>query len=562
MRRNIRGLQIVLLALCILPAAAFAAGTPLKPADALLPWTAESQYLVGHVENVPELAKTVLSWSALSGDASEELGLEEARAIIDQLPFVSVAAGGGIGKGVLHAHIAATVKESFQPMLGRMVTGTLTSDDKGTFGAFGIQLEGPFSPRENVSVYRVQGLSFGPIGFYVGAKENLLLMGFTADEVLACMDALADPAKRINVPRAFREPNFFLFNDNGLLQMGLLAGGVPVLLRDVVHFEAAFGMKGDDWSAGISTNLAKAMFSAEDLAKFAPVKTQPLLIGGGSVVSVMHTPLVFDQFRRSLLQYGGEEGADAYKEITEGIRQFGLEEDDLRNLLTGTVTAVIGGTANYAGTAGPGAYVVLNGQGDAAKKVYDALTGVVSGLGAPMEQPKVEGWDSVTALDMMGTLTFAVKGPTLLLGVLDAKQLASPAKPSQELATLLARNDLYGWIFLDNQELLKELLNVVKNREHWRQFMGSDTDDVMKGIFTIRDAVARMRSFRLEASGLDTVRMIVGMVVPGGDVEKAWMEAASAWKTDVEMRRKALENAKEAPKDLQKNPKKDEKKSN
>ena len=109
---------------------------------------------------------------------------------------------------------------------------------------------------------------------------------------------------------------------------------------------------------------------------------------------------------------------------------------------------------------------------------------------------------------------------------------------------------------MDNQGLLRELLNVVKNRETWRQIMGPDTDDVMEGIFTIRDAVARMRSIRLEASGLDTVRLVVGMLTPTADAEKAWSEAAAAWKTDREMRQKALEGAKEAPKDLKKNPKK------
>ena len=70
------------------------------------------------------------------------------------------------------------------------------------------------------------------------------------------------------------------------------------------------------------------------------------------------------------------------------------------------------------------------------------------------------------------------------------------------------------------------------------------------------DAVARMRSIRLEASGLDTVRLVVGMLTPGADVEKAWSEAAEAWKTEGEMRRKAIEGSKEAPKDLKKNPKK------
>ena len=556
MRRNVRSLWIVLFALCVIPTASLAAGTPLNPSDALLPWTAESQYLVGRIDNVPELAKTILSWSALSGDASKELGLEDVKAILDALPFVSVAAGGGIGKGAIHAHVAATVKEPFQPMLGRLAAGTLTDEDKGAFGMFGVKLEGPFTPKESVSVYRVEGLSLGPIGAYVGAKENLLLLGFTADEVLACMDALADPAKRINVPRAFKEQNYFILNDNGLLQMGLLAGGVPVLLKDVVHFEAAFGLQGDDWGAGFFTNLAKAMLSKEELEKFVPIKTPPLLVGGGNVVSALHTPLVFDQFRKSLLQYGGEDGADAYKELLEAAQQVGLTEDDLRNLLTGTLTAVVGGAANYAGATGPGAYVVMEGMGDAAKKVYDMLTGMAGGMGAPMETPTVEGWDSVTGLNVGATVTLAVKGSKLFVGALDTKQLAAPSAPSQELSTLLARNDLYGWFFMDNQGLLRELLNVVKNRETWRQIMGPDTDDVMEGIFAIRDAVARMRSIRLEASGLDTVRLVVGMLTPSADAEKAWGEAAAAWKTDREMRQKALEGAKEAPKDLKKNPKK------
>ena len=83
MRRNVRSLWIVLFALCVIPTASLAAGTPLNPSDALLPWTAESQYLVGRIDNVPELAKTILSWSALSGDASKELGLEDVKAILD-----------------------------------------------------------------------------------------------------------------------------------------------------------------------------------------------------------------------------------------------------------------------------------------------------------------------------------------------------------------------------------------------------------------------------------------------------------------------------------------------
>jgi hypothetical protein len=85
----------------------------------------------------------------------------------------------------------------------------------------------------------------------------------------------------------------------GMLQMGLLAGGVPVLLKDVVIFEAGFGLRGRRLGAGFFSNLAKAMLSKKSWEKFcSPSRRPPLWSAGGMSFSALHTPLVFDQFRK------------------------------------------------------------------------------------------------------------------------------------------------------------------------------------------------------------------------------------------------------------------------
>jgi hypothetical protein len=83
-------------------------------------------------------------------------------------------------------------------------------------------------------------------------------------------------------------------------------------------------------------------------------------------------------------------------------------------------------------------------------------------------------------------------------------ELAAPSTPSQELSTLLVRETTStdGFLHGYNQGCFESFSNVVKNRENVASDHGTRYDDVMQGIFTIRDAVARMRFLpRLEASG-------------------------------------------------------------
>ncbi len=499
------------------------------PSDAMNPWTEESFLVGGNVSDIQKIVHTVLSSPLLALDPSISGDLAAFRDLNDQYPVEGFAFGAGIQKGVLRLQLAVSVGPSRADLLSRLATGTLVSEDLAMLTQFDIPVEGPITLEEGLLAYRIpmEGTPFAP---HFAARGNLLLVGLRPEDILGSVAALKDPAQRFVPQRRFPDaPNYFLFRDNGFVQLALLASEMPYLLRDNVVAEFSCAMAENEWLLGVFTNLASAIAAPKDLEIFKNIATPLPLLGGGKVLGAMHFTENYDYLKRTIQANGDEEAREGFDEFLQAAQEFGISEEHLRNLLTGSVGMVLGGTASFASAPLPGAYIVLEGQGDSAKAVAEILANKLQEMEMPLSPVNVAGWDVVYSMPLPATFTLAVRGSSLLVGLLDANQLSSPAAASPRLQALQGKSSLYTYFFVDNENLQKEILTFLKGADIWRSILGDDFQEFGAAVLQAHDVLATVQDMTGEFSGLDQGALRLNFFAPDQALEAEWQKMKATW---------------------------------
>lgn len=479
------------------------------PVHALGSWTDESCYVATRLGDIGPLMKDLLSSDLFRKALEEEPGAGAALEWLAALPVESGAFAGGLRKGVLQVQGALSLTSEGEELLRRMAEGRLASGDLEFAENLGLCITGPASTASEVPWYRISpvGETHPLLGLSLAAKGNLLLFGITPRDIEGSLTALADPSERFTPTRKFTDPNYLIFHDNGLLQMALLAAPTPVFLNSSVRMELAFGEDADTLNLGFYTNLPRAALSEERLGAFASLDKPAPLLGGGRTLFALTAPVNYDAFAEFIRSYGDEEAKDGLEQVLHALDQFGITEGDLRNLAQ-TFSITVGGDASFMSAPLPGAYVVAEGRGDAARKAASAMAELIRGQQLPLEDLHVEGWDAVYAMSIPATVTIAVKGSTLLAGFLDAQKLDVPQESDASLQELRARKNLQGFLFLDAKVLAREVLQFLQAGDIWDQLIGPDEAGEMgEEMIDAMTMLQSLDSLRAEASDMESLRL-------------------------------------------------------
>ena len=501
----------------------------LRPSDALNPWTEEAFLAAGNFSDIQKVVQSVLSSPLLALDPSVSADLVEFQTWNAKYPVESIAFGAGLEKGVLRLQLAVSVGPSRADLLDRLAKGALLSEDLAVLSNLEISVEGPLSLDEGLMAYRIP-VEGTPLALHFAARGNLLLLGLRPEDLLGSVAALQDPAQRFVPKRRFSEtPNYFLYQDNGLLQLALLASEMPQILRSNVVMELSCALEESQWLLGVFTNMASAIASPKDLEVFKPIAAPRPLVGGGKVLGALHFTENFDYLKRMLQNNADEDVREGFEEFLQGAQEFGVSEELLRDLLTGSVGVVLGGTASFASAPLPGAYAVFEGQGEGAKKVADILAQKLQEMEMPLSQTTVPGWDAVYSIPLPATFTLAVRGSTLLVGLLDVNQLNTPSEPSPRLKETQAKPSIYSYIYVDNENLQKELLTFLKGAEIWMSILGDDMKEIGAAILQGHDVLATVQDMVAEFSGLDQGFIKLNFFTPSEAAEKEWNDMKGVW---------------------------------
>lgn len=481
----------------------------LDPAQALGSWTDESYYVAARLGDIKGLIKDLLAAKPFREALEEEPDAAAALEWLASLPVESGAFAGGLRKGVLQVQGVLSLTAEGEELLKRIAGGTLTSEDLEFAGNFGFRIAGPVPTPLGVPCYRISPIDeeHPLLGLSLAAKGNLLLLGMTPRDIDGSIAALADPARRFAPTRKFADRNYLILHDNGLLQLGLLAAPTPIFLNSHVEMELAFDKSDEALNFGFYTNLPKAMLSEERLRGFAPLDKPVPLLGGGKTLLALSTPVNYDAFAEIIRTYGDDEAKLSLEQVLGMLGQFGITEADLRDLAR-TFSVVIGGGASFMSAPLPGAYALVEGTGDAAKKIATTVAELLRGQQLPLEELKVEGWDTVYSMSIPATVTIAVKGSTLLAGFLDAQKLGTPQESDPALTELLAKKNLQGFFFLDAKVLAREMLQFLQAGDIWDQLIGPDEAGEMgEGMIAAMAILQSLDALRAEASDMESLRL-------------------------------------------------------
>jgi hypothetical protein len=481
----------------------------LDPAQALGSWTDESYYVAARLGDIKPLIQDLLSAKPFRKALEEEPDAAAVLQWLASLPVESGAFAGGLRKGVLQVQGALSLTAEGEELLKRLAEGALISKDLELAENFGLRIAGPAPTPLGVPCYRISPIDeeHPLLGLSMAAKENLLLVGMTPRDIDGSIAALADPSRRFAPTRKFADRNYLILHDNGLLQMGLLAAPTPIFLNSHVEMELAFDKSDEALSLGFYTNLPKAMLSEEHLRGFAPLDKPVPLLGGGKTLLALSAPVNYDAFAKFIRTYGDDEAKSSLEQALEMLGQLGITEADLRDLAR-TFSIVIGGGASFMSAPLPGAYALVEGTGEAAKKIATIVAELLRRQQLPLEELKVEGWDTVYSMSIPATVTIAVKGSTLLVGFLDAQKLAAPQESDPTLAELLAKKSLQGFLFLDAKVLAREMLQFLQAGDIWDQLIGSDEAGEMgEGMIAAMTTLQSLDTLRAEASDMESLRL-------------------------------------------------------
>jgi hypothetical protein len=205
----------------------------------------------------------------------------------------------------------------------------------------------------------------------------------------------------------------------------------------------------------------ESLANTDGLMEIKPVKGANLfLAGGGKLLFAFSTPLVFSS--KDLKAYFEVDTVrDAF---FEELEEFGITEDDVINLLNGSLSIVFGSEVVFMGEDIPGGYIAITGREGAVSKIFRVLMDSVIKT-VPLAPLRIAGWDSAYTVDpavFPAPITFGVKQDTFLIGILDPDALAKIPELPSELTKMLD-SPLFGVIAIDTLSIWNRMREEVAN---------------------------------------------------------------------------------------------------
>ena len=233
--------------------------------------------------------------------------------------------------------------------------------------------------------------------------------------------------------------------------------------RAPLEVEYGFERKPDRFLISMAANLEEAM-DGTFLERIRKMKAVPggdlFLAGAGRPLLALSSKM---SFKGSDIEVYPEI-AKLWKKGMAYLAEYGVSESEVENLLSGSVSLACGGSAAFAGTQTPGAYLALTGRDGAAASIFKKITENENfATMLPTVPIEVKGWQTVLQVDpSMAPVPalLGVKDETLFLGLQDAAGLNAAPEVSERLKTLLEKDSI-GTSFADFEAIRAALAALV-----------------------------------------------------------------------------------------------------
>lgn len=529
-----RGLMVVLFLTVAFFLALPVSAREFEASQALNAWEPGSPHLIVSFPHLGSLIDTAKQFS--SSEPEEESPLF---AWFHPFQVRSLAFAGGLNGGVLQAQGIISYAPEASEWLNRIAQGELTEEDLALWNEEDVLVKGPEEVTELGMVYTLVLDPYDPMArILLTARDNLVIFGYTEDNLRASFKALEDESTRFQPERRFGNlPNYILFNDGGFTQIGLLGNEMPVFLKDSIRGEIAFGNGETQWDLRGFSTAARAWFDETILNSIDPLTNETPLIGGGRTLLAMAANTDFIALKETLIALmGGEENFSfVYDEVLGMLSGMGLSEQTIADLLTGSLHIVMGGDAAtfFAPLPLPGAYLVLKGQGEAAHNVVEIAAAMGTEMGGlPLEKMDLPGWDVLYGMSMPATAVLGAKGSDLYIGLLDPQKVNEPSQASPRMLQLAkAEEKRMGWFYLDLFALDSYLLELLEQHDLWTMLAGESAGDVGHGILLAHQHVtSTTEGFLTEALSLEEGHFALFWGTLAENVQARWSTIESYWK--------------------------------
>jgi hypothetical protein len=221
---------------------------------------------------------------------------------------------------------------------------------------------------------------------FMTAKDNLVLVGSSVNEIRLSLRALAEEDTRLlaKTPRKFSEKDFALLHVDYETAAELDDDGevddldARKYFANPLEIELAFNRTPDKFTASAALNLSTAL-KKEYADKVIEQKDTLKKVAGGNIdmsgIGGKTSPLAAIG---SYLNFADIKDDEIFKPIAKSILRnlrvrFGISEEEAEAMFTGTFSAVVNGTVTYEGFKIPALYTSFTGKEGAAEKVFDKL---------------------------------------------------------------------------------------------------------------------------------------------------------------------------------------------
>ena len=531
------GLSALILSIFVLFFALPISAREFQAAQALNTWEPGSPHIIGSFPNLGSLVEATKKFSPSAMEEGSPLA-----AWFHPYQVRDMAFAAGFNGGVLQVQGIIGYAPEASEWLGRIAQGALNEEDLALWNEEDVLVKGPEEIEEVGMVYTLVFDPYDPMArLFLTAKDNLLVFGYTEDNLRIAFKALEDESVRLQPERRFAElPNYILFNDAGLTQIGILGNEMPIFLHDNIEGEVAFGNGDAKWELKGFSTAAKAWLGEKLLSAPTPLTNETPLIGGGETILALAANTDFIALKKALFQLvGQEEVTPLYDEVIAMLSGMGLTEKTITDLLTGSFHFVVGGQAAtmFAPIPLPGAYLVVKGQENAAQNVVEIAAAMGTEMGGvPLQKMELPGWDVLYGMSMPATAVLGARGSDLYIGLLDPQKLNEPSQANprmQELAQ--AKGERMGWFYLDIFAVDSFLLGLLENHELWTMMAGGSAGDVGHGILLAHQHVtSTTEGFLAEALNTEEGHASLFWGTLSEEIQARWQAIGDFWKGQFE----------------------------
>lgn len=464
--------------------------------DALPQWPDSAMYGVVNLEKPNEFVQRLVDSYLFKVITALDPEIKMAEEWLRQFPVTSASVAVGYGEKGFSLQGAIRFTDAKKDILARMAEGKGEEGDVDALINSPVPGELILAPFEG-STYAV--INNGMALVLASVEQDMILVGFTPEDIAAAREALNDGSKRMKLDRRLPQGSFFFFHDNGMAASELQAESDGVLKDPVGNLLAELGINASDkgYDFSVFTNFAKVFSLAADTPSQPLTKDDRILIGGGKPwFTLVGRPFIEKKHFQVLREAaaGGDYDAAQAVQFLDAAQQFGLDEDAILKIIK-TVGMVFGGQTKLFGSPLPGGYFYLSGETKEVHLLLPLMEMAARESGMPFEPVTKAGWTAFYVLKDPVDFVMGIRDGVLLAGFLSPEALDTAPELSGRMKALYGDDKLQGFLHFDAKVVRDTILSLLNPEGPWSVFI-SEEPDLVEGIPYILEGLKGSLEFR------------------------------------------------------------------